>query len=118
MWESVETVLHGSVSSSTNLERRVKHHQLGAGGHDVVALVGLHEARVDITVRFRFRFRFSSCEQDKSRKTLSEGEISPQSREEHRRTPHGSDHEAPPGAAISTHTVEKHSRLKHSTARG
>lgn len=77
----METILNGKerfwwrrsyVSSSTNLERRVKHHQLGARGHNVVALVGFHKAHVNITLRF------SSCEQEKMRKILSEEEISQQ----------------------------------------
>lgn len=37
---------------SCYLECSVKHNQLGAGGDDVVALVGLHEAHVNITLWF------------------------------------------------------------------
>ena len=56
---------------STDLERCVEHDQLGARGHDVVALVGFHEAHVNITLRF------SSCEKKKGRSILlEEGEIS------------------------------------------
>lgn len=40
---------------STNLECCVKHHQLGACGHDVVALVGFHKSHVNVALRF------SSC---------------------------------------------------------
>lgn len=47
---------------SMNLERRVKHHQLGARGHDVVALVGFHKSHVNITLGF------CTCREEKSRK--------------------------------------------------
>lgn len=52
-----------------DLQRRVKHHQFGAGGHDVVALVGFHKSHVNITLWF------SSCEEEKSRKILSVGGV-------------------------------------------
>lgn len=49
----------------TNLESRVEHNQLGTRGHNVVALVGFHEAHVNITLWF------SSCKGGKCRKRLS-----------------------------------------------
>lgn len=36
---------------ASHLQRGVEHHQLGAGGDDVVALVALHEAHVDVSLR-------------------------------------------------------------------
>lgn len=57
--------------SCTYLESRVKHNQLGARGHNVIALVGFHEAHVNVALWF------SSCERGKCRKRLSgEGAIS------------------------------------------
>lgn len=67
IWSFIETVTlwpadllsvaSDSLSLVSHLQRGVEHHQLGAGGDDVVALVALHEAHVDVSLRLLRRCR-------------------------------------------------------------
>lgn len=69
----METALNKQLKvKQQNLERRVKHHQFGAGGHDVVALVGFHKSHVNITLWF------GSCEEEEQENTLRGGRSVPE----------------------------------------
>lgn len=43
-------VVYRPREAPSHLQRGVKHHQFGAGRDDVIALVTLHEAHVDVTL--------------------------------------------------------------------